>query len=45
MEKVNNYPKDIDLGHIFRNFLWKKKLTFLTIFYIYHESGVKTFLK
>ena len=23
----------------------KKKKTFLTVFYIFHESGIKTFLK
>ena len=45
---------DIGVRNIFRNFWWKmkkkkkekkKKKTFLTVFYIFHESGIKTFLK
>ena len=35
------------LGTIFINILWQndKEINFLTAFYIFHESGVKTFLK
>ena len=39
---------DIDLGKIFINILYKKKkkkTNFLTTFYIFHESGIKIFLK
>ena len=40
---------DIDLGNIFINYLQKKKkkntINFLTTFYIFHESGIKIFLK
>ena len=47
MGKVNGCPKGIGLGTIFRNILWEKKkvMTFLTAFYISHESDIKTFLK
>ena len=36
--------KSIGIEYIFRNFLWKKKkkLNFLTTFYISNESNVKT---
>ena len=39
-------PKGTGLGNIFSSFLWKgkKQLIFLTAFYIFHKSGIKTFL-
>ena len=47
MEKINKCPKSISLAIIFGNFLWEKKkvIFFFTNFYIFHESGIKTFLK
>jgi len=47
MGEVNICPKGLGFKNIFRNFLLekeKKKLIFLTTFYISHESCVKTFL-
>ena len=45
--KINKCPKSVSLAIIFRNFLWKKKkvIDFFTNFYIFHKSGIKTFLK
>ena len=48
MGKVNGYPRGIGLEYIFlkKNYgKRKKQLTFLTAFYIFHDSGIKTFLK
>jgi len=47
MGKVNGCPHGIGLEDIFRNFYRKRKkqLTFLTAFYIFHDSGIKTSLK
>ena len=46
-EKLKNALKGISLRNIFKNFFIKKekKKTFLTIFYISYESGIKTFIK
>ena len=48
MEKVNKYLKNIGLGNIFRGFIWEKKKKnnwfFWLLFYIFHKSGIKTFL-
>ena len=44
MGEVNICPKGVGLKNIFRKFLLEKKLIFLTTFYIFHESCVKTFL-
>ena len=41
--KINKCPKDIGLGNIFRHFLWEKKN--VIIFYIFHKSDIKIFLK
>ena len=45
--KINKCPKSVSLAIIFRNFLWEKKkvINFFTNFYIFHKSGIKTFLK
>ena len=42
--KVNRCLKSIDLEN-FQKFLWEKKKTidYLTVFYISHESDIKTF--
>lgn len=41
--KVNGCPKRIDLEYILRNF-YRKKIIFLTVFYISHESVIKVSL-
>ena len=48
--KVNEClrPKDINLENIFKNYYEKKLLVYIYIyivFYIFHESGIKIFLK
>ena len=43
-EKVNNYFKGISLENTFKNFLWKKKVTYFLIdFYIFHKNDIKFF--
>ena len=47
-EKVNGCPEGISLWNTFRKFFGnrkKKLMFFLMVSYIFHESGVKTFLK
>ena len=41
--KIYGCPKGIGLGDIFRNNLWKRKkqLTFLIVFYIAYNGGIK----
>ena len=44
---MGNVNRCLSLGTIFINILWEndKEINFLMAFYIFHESGVKTFLK
>ena len=45
--RMGNVNGCLSLGTIFRNNLWEnnKTINFLTAFYIFHESGVQTFIK
>ena len=45
MRNVNEFPKDIDLKYIFRNFLLKKKKINNLVFYIFYKSCIKIFPK
>ena len=47
IRKVNGCSNDIGLRNFFRNFFIKKKKAteFFILFFIFHESSIKTFRK
>ena len=49
MKKINNYKmgKVNKYSHLEKNFIGKlkRKKKFVTVFYIFHKSDIKTFLK
>ena len=48
MRKVNGCPKNIDLRNNFRDFFIRKEKSitdFFFLFYIFHESILKNFIK
>ena len=47
LENVNKCPKNISIRNIFKNFLWKKKITtdFFYYFLHFYKNSIKIFLK